>query len=132
VVQRVAFHTQPFLSRSANWFGANKRGETDTNLAVPPSLRQPLHDEQSIPRTSTETTVHTPPDFEGSPVITVMGDPAHSALDGSLTGALEDGIEMLQSAMHLGEGKPFHGSPFLDDVNRIPHTNEIAGFVDLH
>ncbi|KAN0132887.1 hypothetical protein V8E53_009252 [Lactarius tabidus] len=132
VVLRVAFPTQPFLSRSTNWFGANKRGETGTNPAGPPSSRQSLHDEQSILSTSSERTLHTPPDFEGSPTITVMSEPAYSALDGHLMGVLKDGMEMLQSAMHVGEGKPFYGSPSLGDVNRIPHANEIAGFVDLH
>jgi hypothetical protein len=48
-----------------------------------------------------------------------MSDPAYSALDGHLMGVLKDGMEMLQSAMHVGEGKPFYGSPSLGDVNRV-------------
>jgi hypothetical protein len=97
VVQRVAFHTQPFLSHSVNWFGANRKGEI------------------------------------GNPAIAVMSDPARlAALDEHLMGVLKDGMEMLKSAIHMGEGKPFHGSPSLDDVNKIPCTNEISGFIDLH
>jgi hypothetical protein len=84
VVQRVALHAQPFLSRSVNWFGANRKGET------------------------------------GNPAIAVTSDPARlAALDEHLMGVLKDGMEMLKSAIHMGEGKPFHGSPSLDDVNKV-------------
>ena len=48
-----------------------------------------------------------------------MSDPAHSTLDGPLIGALNDGMEMLQSTVHVGEGKLFHSSPLLDDVNKV-------------
>ena len=48
-----------------------------------------------------------------------MSDPAYSTLDGPLIGALNDGMEVLQSTMHMGEGKPFHGSPLLGDVNKV-------------
>lgn len=116
VVPRVAFHTQPFLSRSANWPGANKWGEVGINPAAAAFLRRPPHDEQSIRSTSTERTIHTPLGFEGGPTITVMNDSAHSTLDGPLIGALNDGKE---STMHMGEGKLFHGSPLLDDVNKV-------------
>jgi hypothetical protein len=117
-VPRVVFPTQPFFSRSVtNRFGASKGEETGNNPALSPSARQSLPDERPVQRPYMESTAHTPP--EGSPTITVTSDPAHEALDGSLMHALRDGIEMLHSAMHKGDGRHFHGGPSLDGDLRV-------------
>ena len=113
----MVFPTQPFFSRSVNRFSVSKREDTGTNSAMSPSARQPLPDEMSDRRPYMENTSHAAP--EGSPTITVMSDPAHSALDGSLMDALKGGIEELHSAMHLGDGSNFSGSPSLDGDIRV-------------
>jgi len=113
-VPRVAFPTQPFLSRSVDCLGANKRGKTG-DPAFSPSLRQPLPDEQPVQSPNVKSTTHARPGPEGS--IPVM-----------------NGIEKLHSAMHLGEGWPFPGNSSLNGDKRKPHehANEIAGPSDLH
>jgi len=113
-VPRIVFPTLPFFSRSAlSRFSGDKREEASANPALSPSPP----DEQPVRSPYMESTAHAHP--ESSPTITVMSDPAHSALDGSLMDALKDGIERLQSAMHMGEGRPFPGSPSLDGDIRV-------------
>jgi hypothetical protein len=111
-VLRIVFPTQPFFSRSVSRFGASKGEETGTNPALLPSTSQPLPDESPVQSPYTESTAHASP--EDSPTITVTSDTAHAPLDGSLMDALKDGIEMLHSAMHMGDGRHIHGSPSLD------------------
>ncbi|KAH9177374.1 hypothetical protein EDB89DRAFT_1902580 [Lactarius sanguifluus] len=125
----------PFFSRSAIGFGADKRGESDANPASSHSARQPLPDEQPDPDQSPniESTASEHP--EDSPIITVMSDPAHSTLEGSFMDAQKDGSEMLQSAMHMGKGVLFYGSPTLDgDIGtRLDPTNgSAAGLGSAH
>ncbi|KAH9063972.1 hypothetical protein EDB87DRAFT_1601548 [Lactarius vividus] len=93
---RIALPTQPFFSRSANGFGVDKMEESDANPASSHSARRPLPDEQ--------------PDPDQSPNIESI---ARSYMD-----ALK---ERLQSAMHIGEGMLFYGSPTLDDDIEKPH-----------
>lgn len=116
---RVAFHTQPFLSRTANRFGVNKREEAGTHPALSPSPRLPLPDERPVQSPYVESTTHAPPGPEGS--ITVTSDPAHSALDASLMDSLKDGIEELHSVRHIGEWRPFkfYDSLSLGGDNRV-------------
>ncbi|KAH9003110.1 hypothetical protein EDB86DRAFT_2895224 [Lactarius hatsudake] len=119
-VPRIAFPTQPFFSRSANGFGADKREELDANPTSSHSTRPPLPDEQPDPSPNIESTASERP--EDSPTITVMSDPAHSTLEESFMDAQKDCSERLQSAVHMGKGMLFYGSPTLDGDIGKPHN----------
>ncbi|KAI9439849.1 hypothetical protein H4582DRAFT_2075212 [Lactarius indigo] len=122
---RIAIPTQHFFSRLANAFGADKSEESDIDPASSPSARRPLLDEQPEPDQSPniESTAHEHP--EDSPTITVMSDPAYSALDGPLMDTLKDGLERLQSAVHMGKGMLFYGSPTLGGDIGKPYETKL-------
>ncbi|KAH8980868.1 hypothetical protein EDB92DRAFT_219773 [Lactarius akahatsu] len=124
-IPQIACYTQPFFSRSANGSSADKREESDANPASSHSARRPLPDEQPDPDQSPniESTANEHP--EDSPTITVMSDPAHSTLEESFMDAQKDCSERLQSAIHIGKGMLFYGSPTPDGDIGKPHKYAI-------
>ncbi|KAH9052885.1 hypothetical protein EDB83DRAFT_2394579 [Lactarius deliciosus] len=119
-IPRIALPTRPFFSRLANGFGADKREESDPNPASSHSARRSLPDEQPDPSPNIESTATEHPG--DSPTITVMSDPAHSILEESFMDAQKDCSERLQSAVHMGKGMLFYGSPTLDGDIGKPHN----------
>lgn len=124
-IPRIAFPTRSYFFRSANGFSADKREDSDANPASSHSARRPLPDEQPDPDQSPniENTASERP--EDSPTITVMSEPAHSTLEESFMDAQKDCSERLQSAMHMGKGMLFYGSPTLDGDIGKPHKYAI-------